>query len=333
MIWLTWRQFRGAADDYADGLAACTGRPDGCSTFYQLFFHDNQTALLGTTAVMLVLPALIGLFWGAPLITRELEAGTHRLVWNQSVTRTRWLAVKLAVVGLAATLAAGLGSLAVTWWTGPIDKSAAGNIPSVPRLGPLLFDARGIAPIGYAAFAFALGVTIGMIVHRTLPAMALTLVAFAAVQLAMPLLVRPHLLAESRSAIAITRENVDDRSMPAGGGPLGLTMKAYVPTDPGAWVLSSRLVDSSGRTMGETLPVSTASGPCAPPERVENAEQVHRSDDVCFAELKRLGYRHELTYHASSRFWTFQWVETGIFAVLSLGLAGLCFWLIRRRVS
>ena len=30
---------------------------------------------------------------------RELEAGTFRLAWNQSVTRTRWLTVKLVLIG------------------------------------------------------------------------------------------------------------------------------------------------------------------------------------------------------------------------------------------
>jgi hypothetical protein len=84
---------------------------------------------------------------GEPLITLELEAGTHRLVWNQSVTRTRWLAVKLGLIGLAAITAAGLGSLAVTWWSGPIDRTAGG----FPRMAPVLFNARGIVPIGYAA--------------------------------------------------------------------------------------------------------------------------------------------------------------------------------------
>src|SRR4029453_7285318 len=79
---------------------------------------------LAVTAVVLLLPALIGLFWGAPLLARELEAGTHRLVWNQSITRTRWLAVKLAVTGLAAMTAAGLGSLVVSWWANPIEKAA-----------------------------------------------------------------------------------------------------------------------------------------------------------------------------------------------------------------
>ena len=54
-----------------------------------------------------VAPALIGIFWGAPLVTRELEAGTFRLAWNQSVTRARWMAVKLGLIGLAAMATAG----------------------------------------------------------------------------------------------------------------------------------------------------------------------------------------------------------------------------------
>ena len=174
MIWLTWRQFRaaaammavalavlaavlaltgpGLADDYSTGIAACT-QSGGCSDFVDRFFDDHQGSFLAVTAVVLVLPALIGLFWGAPLITRELEAGTHRLVWNQSITRTRWLAVKLGLIGLAAVTAAGLGSLAVTWWSSPIDKTAA----RLPADGAGVFAARGIVPIAYAAFAFALG--------------------------------------------------------------------------------------------------------------------------------------------------------------------------------
>jgi hypothetical protein len=193
MIWLTWRQFRGAAammaaalavlaallaltgpglaDDYATGIAACTTQADGCSDFASNFFQDHLYAHIAVTAVVLILPTLIGLFWGAPLLTRELEAGTHRLVWNQSITRIRWLAVKLAVTGLAAVTAAGLGSLAVTWWSSPIDQTAA----NVPTMGPIVYAARGVAPIAYAVFAFALGVTIGMLVRRTLPAMAITL--------------------------------------------------------------------------------------------------------------------------------------------------------------
>ena len=40
------------------------------------------------------------------------------------------------------------------------------------------FAQRGIVLIGYAAFAFILGVTSGLLIRRTLPAMVTTLVAF-----------------------------------------------------------------------------------------------------------------------------------------------------------
>ncbi|WP_329250266.1 ABC transporter permease [Actinoallomurus sp. NBC_01490] len=352
MIWLTWRQFRaaagmmaaalivlagiltvtgqGLAGDYSTGIAACVTQSDGCSNFFQQFYHDNLMPFLAVTAVVLVLPALSGLFWGAPLVARELESGTHRLVWNQSITRTRWLAVKLGLTGLAAMTAAGLGSLAVTWWSVPVDKAAAGNAPSIPRLGPLLFPSRGIVPIGYAAFAVALGVAVGMLVRRSLPAMAITLLVFVVVQVVMPLGVRPHYLSPKRAAIELSTTTLEDFGIQQGGGPLHLTMKSQVPTDTGAWILSSRLVDASGRTVrGESIPVSTSSGPCAPHRQMQAGQAV----SGCLAEINRLGYRQELVYQPSSRFWTFQWIETAIYSAFALGLAGFGFWHLRRRLS
>jgi ABC-type transport system involved in multi-copper enzyme maturation permease subunit len=343
MIWLTWRQFRGGAvmmaaalavlavilgftgpglaDDYSTGIAACTAQSGGCSDFVDRFVNDNQVPLLAVTAVVLVLPALIGVFWGAPLIARELEAGTHRLVWNQSITRTRWLAVKLGLTGLAAMTAAGLGSLAVTWWSGPLDKAAT----ELPRMEPLMFAARGIVPIGYAAFAFALGVTVGMLVRRTVPAMAITLAIFVAAQIAMPLLVRPHLLPPTRSTIEITESNMDGFHWDESGEVLQVWSDAG---PAGAWALSSHGVDPSGHAV-DPISVTLSSGPCAPPTGPPDEGEVA----ACLAELARLGYRQEATYHAASRFWLFQWYETGIYTALALGLAGFCFWRIRRRLS
>jgi hypothetical protein len=343
MIWLTWRQFRGAAammaaafavlaailaltgpglaDDYASGIAACTTQAGGCSDFVSNFFQDHLYAHLAVTAVVLVLPAMIGLFWGAPLLARELEAGTHRLVWNQSVTRTRWLAVKLGLVGLAAMTAAGLGSLAVSWWASPIDQTAV----SVPRMGPLLFAARGIVPVAYAAFAVALGVTVGMLVRRTLPAMAITLALFVAAQLPMPLLVRPHLLPPTRSAIQITESNVGDFNFGGLNDSLRVTVEG--PPDTGAWVLSNQTVNASGHAV-DAIPLSTSPGPCTP-----SPGALEQGLSACLAEVTRLGYRQQVTYQPSSRFWAFQWYETGIYTALTLGLAGFCLWWIRRRLS
>jgi hypothetical protein len=110
----------------------------------------------GGIFVFYAVPAIIGMFWGAPLIARELEAGTFRVAWTQSVTRARWLAVKLGLAGLASMAAAGLVSLMVTWWSSRVDPL---DPFGMNRLQPAMFGTRGIAPIGYAAFAFVLGVT------------------------------------------------------------------------------------------------------------------------------------------------------------------------------
>ncbi|MGA4987688.1 ABC transporter permease [Nonomuraea bangladeshensis] len=347
MIWLTWRQFRGSAattaallvllavvlaltgpglaSDYSAGIAACA--QDGtCDRFYDRFFGGHETAFVALTLVVLLLPALAGLFWGAPLITRELEAGTHLMVWNQGITRSRWLAVKLGLMGLTAVIFAGLCGLMVTWWSDPLDKSAAENLA---LMAPLVFGARGIAPMGYAAFTFVLGVTAGMLVRRTLPAMAVTLAVFAAFQLAMPLLVRPHLVPPVTSTFELGPTNVDNLGISRDqGGEVRIQLKSAVPGHAGAWVLSADLVDASGRTVGAggegAAKISTTSGPCAPSAA---------GGDGCIAEINRLGYRQQATYQPLERFWPFQWIETGIYALLTLALSGLCFWWIRRRLS
>ncbi|GAA3827789.1 transporter [Sphaerisporangium flaviroseum] len=355
MIWLTWRQFRGSAtmmaavlavlvaalaltgpnlaSNYAAGIADCT--PDNtCLDFFDRFFGEYDLLFLALTLVVLILPALVGLFWGAPLITRELEAGTHLLVWNQSITRGRWLAVKLGLTGLAAMAAAGVCGLAVTWWSAPLDKSA---VPEMAQMAPVVFGARGIAPMGYAAFAFVLGVTVGMLVRRTLPAMALTLAVFVAIQIAMPLLVRPHLMPPVAGTFELGRENIDGLGGPKGGSLHVFLRTSAVPGHAGAWVLSSELVDPSGRTVTggdgssgpsstivRPVPVSTTSGPCSFQGLPAGG---------CMAEINRLGYRQQATYQPLERFWPFQWIETGIYALLTLGLAWSSSWWLRRRLS
>ncbi|GAA2206388.1 transporter [Nonomuraea monospora] len=349
MIWLTWRQFRGAATlmaalivllaaillltgpqlaaDYASGVGSCV-RGEDCELFYDQFFQDYQIPFLASTLVVLILPGLVGLFWGAPLITRELEAGTHLLVWNQSITRTRWLAIKLGFTGLVATAAAGVSGLAVTWWSGPLDHSAPEGFA---LMDPLVFSARGIAPLAYAAFAFALGVTVGMFVRRTLVAMALTLAVFAAVQIAVPLLVRPYLIPPVTATFELGKQNIDGLGM-SRDGTFSVGLESAIPGHTGSWVLSSELVDSSGRRLGGSgdqvpLPISTTSGPCS------QSGAGPQGGEGCLVEVNRLGYRQQATYQPLERFWPLQWIETGLYALLTLGLTWLSFWWIRRRLS
>ena len=171
-----------------------------------------------STRLIVLAPAVIGLFWGAPLIARELEAGTPALAWSQSVTRTRWLAVKLAVGGLAAMAVTEALSLMQTWWAAPISQAVAdggGSGVARSRFSLLAFATHGITPLGYAAFAFALGVTAGALIRRTLPAMAVTLAIFAALQVAMPLWVRPNLAPPDHMVIPVTSLGAASRQRPA----------------------------------------------------------------------------------------------------------------------
>src|SRR4029077_7621347 len=141
---------------------------------------------------------LIGMFWGAPLVSREFEAGTFRLAWTQGVTRTRWLAVKLGLGAVASAAIAGLLSLMVSWWSSQLDQVNGNPFDS------LRFGVRDIVPIGYAAFAFALGLTAGLIFRRVLPAMLIALVGFGAVRRAVAAWVPPHLFPALHQTLPIT---------------------------------------------------------------------------------------------------------------------------------
>jgi hypothetical protein len=348
MIWVTWRQFRAQAlavlvllaaaaigflitglrmhHSYAADLAACAPvhACDGATPaaralgaqFSQLQRSYEATVLLLQLLVVAV-PALIGIFWGAPLIGRELETGTHELAWNQTVTRTRWLAVKLTVVGVAAIATAAIFSWLLTWWAGPLDH-LNGN-----RWAALTFASRDIVPLGYAAFAFALGTTLGLLLRRTLPAMAVTLAAFVAIQIFVPTLIRPHLLPSTTTTFAI-----DQASTGRFQGFRGSLTDFHfdLPTPRGAWLTSQPPVqNSSGRVVRIAdypgcFPDQDASGPGDDPAL--------RQIGACLAKDNL----HEtVTYQPASHYWPLQWMETGFFLVLAGALAGTCFWWIRRR--
>lgn len=359
MTWLAWRQLRTSAIATFGALLALavvlaltgpnlvhlydtTVKPcpsiGDCSGAVAAFGKKYNFLQQLLTIVMQVTPALLGVFWGAPLIARELETGTYRLAWTQSVTRTRWLATKLALTGLATAALAGLLSLAVTWWYAPLDKAGTN------RFDGSVFGERGITPIGYALFAFAVGALLGLIIRRTLPAMATTLVAFIAVRLVFSQLIRPHLLAPVRATFTLGATVNGYAS--SNGGPTNLT--AGNPSDASlqnAWIYSARIVDASGHAL---TPQATASacpqlanvGLQTPLPPAGSAGNVHavpapgggQALQQCAAKLST-SYHTVLTYQPANRYWTFQTLETAIFAALAITLGGAAFWYLHKRLS
>jgi ABC-type transport system involved in multi-copper enzyme maturation permease subunit len=323
MTWLTWRQFRVPALSVLAGVLAIvvflwfTRPPVGRTEF-----NDSDVLFGGTILVMFLLPAVVGVFWGVPLVARELESGTHSLVWNQSVTRRRWFGTKFGVGVLAAMVAAGLLSLVVTWWASPID-ALSNQMPDrsmLNRMAPVVFAARGIVPIGYAAFAFVLGVAVGIVLRRTVAAMAVTLVLFFGVLLAMPYLVRPYVLPALNEQVAITETNV----MNIRGSEQGIdSMTVAEPR--GAWVLANETLDPAGNVVS---PLPGFVRDCVPrPDRSAPAPS-RGSVDACMAQLGERGYTQHVAYQPGYRFWPLQWVELGIF----LALSGLLAWFSFRRL-
>ncbi|MEV0846087.1 transporter [Streptomyces sp. NPDC049954] len=326
MIWLTWRQLRTQATAGIAPLAAlaallaATGphlaglhTTAGRGLVSQLTSTDTTLYFVGGMAVLLV-PALIGMFWGAPLVARELENGTHRLAWNQGVTRTRWLLTKLTLTGLTTVVASGLTSLAVTWWSSPVDQAvAAGGSDNtdnfVPRIDPAIFSARGIVPLGYAVFAFVLGVTFGVIIRRTLPAMAATLATYTAVLLSMPLWIRAHLAPATAITVPFTHDRMANYL---------LGSVSHVDIDkPDTWTIAEQTLDATGRPAHAMPPAYTDCD----------------SIKACVDALAEADYHQRVTYQAAGNFWVLQWAETGVFLGLAVALGALCVWWTRRRLS
>jgi hypothetical protein len=302
----------------ASAVTGCHGGT--CSTAAMTFLSRLQATSpyaivypLGI-ALILVAPAIAGIFWGAPLIARELEAGTYQLAWTQSITRGRWLAVKLTLTGLAAMAVTEALSLMYAWWADPIGKAidlgGSTDVFSGGRFSSLVFATHGIAPLGYAAFAFALGTTAGALIRRTVPAMAVTLAIFAAAQIAMPLSVRPHLIPPDRTMATIQSVDLDYGNLTA----------TVVPGRPGAWIISSGAINAAGQTVTQ-LPA-----PCLGASSL--GLKIGGSPGPC---LESHGFREAITYEPASRYWPLQWIETGIFLALALALAGFCFWRLGRR--
>ncbi|GAB7187051.1 hypothetical protein ATKI12_6882 [Kitasatospora sp. Ki12] len=329
MIWMTWRQFRtqavfGAAafvvaavylvvlglnihSSYDSTVAGCLA--NGCAPGIISGFEGQYDTVIAVTDLFLMaLPGILGVFWGAPLISSELAAGTHRLAWHQSVTRTRWLAVKLLVVGLTSMAITGLLGMLLTWGAGRYDIIKAAKFSS------LIFGARGIVPFAYAAFAFTLGVTAGLLLRRPVAAMALTLAVFAAAQFAVPTMLRPNFQTPLTSNVQLDATTLshaegiilNDSSLSIGG----ITL-------PNAWVVSAgKALDSSGQSPNaERLAQCTAPGQ-------------HEQTIDCLAKLN---LHVEATYHPNTRYWAFQSIEAGIYLLATALLAAFSFWWVRRR--
>ena len=328
MTWLVWRQYRAqgaiaaallaaiAAVLLADGfqiashwhsmLVACSGKS---ACLQQQPSLASTTVVNNTFLLGLVVPGMLGVLWGAPLVAHELESRTSDFAWAQSVTRTRWLAVKISWLLLAAAACGGAIAFLVTWWSGPE------NALKADAFAPLQFDTQGIVPIGYAVFAMALGITAGTVVRRTLPAIAITLGGFIALRLIIEDFLRPHYM-----AAVTTYYNVTGSFTPPGQ----------------AWVFTQSAISRTGQVVPQGWGTLYAALPAACKKVFsQNADPTGKgggsSMNAVFSCMQAHGWRGFVTYQPASRYWPFQGIETGIYLLLAAALIAVTFVIVRRR--
>jgi hypothetical protein len=330
MIWVTWRQHRaqllggaialallgtillltgpGMASSFRhSGLASCLStRGADCGDLADRFL--NQYNNMWFVAVLfLVVPAFVGVFWGAPMVARELEQGTHRLAWTQGVTRRRWLSAKLGGILAATLLAAAILSFTIARWSYPLVRA------SDDRFIPPVFDLRGVVVGGYALFAVALGVAFGTLFRRVVPAMAATIGGYAAVRVPIDVWLRRRFMSPKVNSIPFLLK----------GGP-GTVLGR------GDWVLSSRIVDAAGHALGTHggIDIDLIAHRCPNLQGVT----FPGPDDMATC-LQHIGARTVNVYQPGSRYWPFQFIELSIFVLLAAGLVAFTFWWVRRRVT
>lgn len=163
LVWLT----EVTADSVYATQAACT---KSGGTFCGLTEAGDYAAPMSWISTFFSYSFWAVAAWaGGALIGRELETGTARLAWTQSVTPTRWLAAKLAVPALL-IVAGGTVFVPVYRWAWSAHRDLMTDSWSYPDV----FAARGPAVVAYGLCALAVGTLAGLALRRSLPALAVS---------------------------------------------------------------------------------------------------------------------------------------------------------------
>jgi hypothetical protein len=271
------------ANTYDAATAACAATRS-CSELPSLLFQGDGL-IIDVVSGTMILPALLGVLWGAPLVAGEWEAGTQDLIWTQSITRRRWMATNMAWAIAVAIVWGGVLTILVSWWRIPENGL-------FDRLSPGAFDIQGIVPVAYSVCAMALGIAAGVLLRRVVPALATALAAFIGLRVLVALVLREHFIA-----------------------PVTKTFPIYVSNITGsfahAWWIGGYVAGPNGKSSqtGIAMPMACQTS-------------VQKQFEACLATH---GFHRLVTYQPADRFWTFQAIEAGIFTLLAAGLLTLAY--------
>ena len=319
MTWLTWRLHRTEA---AIGTLLFVGliavmllagesvsnayestQTDGCvddqgigcgerlADYFNLLARwNNLTTLIHgvplAVAVLLAIPTL-----------QELERGTHRLAWTQSISRRRWTLSRIGFAVGVATLVAAIWVTMASNWRASVLRGESSTF------GRDSFDLSPAVLFGYALFAVALAFAAAVVVRRLIPVLALLAVGFIGTRLVTALVLRERYRAPVEETVPAASDvsqftSYEDR-----------------------WVIDESWLTRTGERISwdrvNQICVSDANGVFN-----ETAYQQCQVDN---------GLHYFRAYHPASRFDQFQFIETALFLGLAAGMLAFAYWWLTRR--
>ena len=339
MIWQTWRQHRAeaavgavvligmvaamlvvgtVARDRARqaGVRGCsTG--GGCANALEALHRDFHS-IPPFIAALVAIPLLAGMFWAAPLVSREYEAGTHRLAWSQSVSPLRWITTKLVLIFSVLALAALALGLLTVWTLQPLVAAFGG------RYNSAWYDTQGIVPAACMVFALSVGVAASALVRRTIPAMAITLIAYAAARIPVHFVRVNFAPLRARTFTAPMSDLLTD--------PLGTPTEHIVGALGGGDLMKGTVVTDS---LGHAIPSDATNLAVLQqyycPDLPSRGRIPAASLSTCQQRLHGVSLHETVRYQPASHFWWVQATEAAIFLAIAAALVAVAVIAVTRR--
>jgi len=256
-------------------------------------------------------PIAAGMFLGAPLLAREYRAGTTRFAWTQGTDRTRLVATKIVLLGLAVLAAGAVLGVLVQWSVQPILALSSEHLD---RWIPGLFEYTPVLEAAAAGLAFAFAVLAGVLVRHVVPAMAVTAVATIAGSIVSYQQLYAWMTGLGLHHSADPALGVDPAGAMSGNVfVLHTTAGSWVPGPAGAWLDQGWYTDAAGHRVSAKV-----------------------AQNLPFHSVRQLTQMHDtfqVTWQPGSRYWLFQFGQGGTELLLALILGALAVWLVRRRMA
>lgn len=284
----------------ADG---CVGRQLTTSTCDTATLALGGRSMFASLGIALsALPLLVGVFVGAPLVSREIESGTFRFAWTQATPRARLVFATLAVLaGGAAGMTAVLGLLFGGWYA-HVYYVVRASLDSQWQATPFA-TTWWLLPV-WTLSALAISALVGTIIRRSVAAMAATAALVGG------LIYAGHALLPALRHLGASTARLQLQSAVANfaAGTISPQSQRSWHLPPGSWLLGAWMTGPGGHVLGRSASA-----------HVRNAFSIWTASGAA----RWRAAHHDafwVSYQPPSHFWMLQGAE----GVVLLAVATLC---------